>query len=114
MIREILDLLDRCYCRKVKTKQPATYTQIYMLIKQIYKDAHAKWWNNKCAEIVELERLHRSKEMHEKVKEMAKARNDQRRECIRDQDGRMFFLSRCTDEDVGRVRMRDTIMTTKA
>ena len=84
MIQEILDLL--CYCRKVKTKQPATYKQIDMLIKQMCKDAHTKWWNNKCAEIVELERLQRSKEMHEKVKEMAKAGNDQRRcECIKNQ-----------------------------
>ena len=96
MIWEILDLLDRCYCRKVKTKQPATYKQIDMLIKQICNDAHTKWWNNKCAEFVELERLHRSKEIHEKVKEMAKAGNDQRRsECIKDKYGRMFF-----DQDV--------------
>ena len=40
MIQETLDLL--CYCRKVKTKQPASYKQICMLIKQICKDVYTK------------------------------------------------------------------------
>ena len=35
------------------------------------KERKAAWWNEKCKEIEELERKHKTKEMHAKVKEMS-------------------------------------------
>ena len=34
------------------------------------KERKEVWWNEKCEEIEELERKHKTKEMHAKVKEM--------------------------------------------
>ncbi len=35
------------------------------------KERNEAWWNEKCEEIEELERKHKTKEMHAKVKEMS-------------------------------------------
>ena len=64
--------------------QSATYKQIDEVIKQICTDAKEQWWNTKCAEIGELKRSHRSKQMHEHVKETTTAGSNQTGdECIK-------------------------------
>ena len=50
------------------------------------------WWYEKCKEIEELERKHKTKEMHAKVKEMStKKRSKSGINCIRNKYGKMLF-----------------------
>ena len=58
------------------------------------KERKEAWWNEKCKEIEELERKHKTKEMHAKVNEMStKKRSKSGTNCIRDKNGKMLFDS---------------------
>ena len=58
------------------------------------KERKEAWWNEKCEEIEESERKHKTKEMHAKVKEMStKKRSKSGTNCIGDKNGKMLFNS---------------------
>ena len=60
----------------------------------MYKERKEAWWNEKCEEIEELERKHKTKELHAKVKEMStKKCSKSGTNCIRDKNGKMLFDS---------------------
>ena len=87
---EILKLMED----RKKHKGTAKYKEIDKQIRKRCKEAKETWWNMKCGEIESLEREHKSKEMHDKVKEMCnKRRSNQGNNCISDKNGKMLFDS---------------------
>ena len=85
---EILKLMEERKKHKGKTK----YKEIDQQIKRKCKEAKEIWWNMKCSEIENLEKEHKTKEMHDKVKEMSnKRRSNQGSNCICDKNGQMLF-----------------------
>ena len=77
-----------------KHKGTEKYKEIDKEIRHMYKERKEAWWNEKCKEIEKLERKHKTKEMHAKVKEMAtKIRSTSGTNCIRDKNGKMLFDS---------------------
>ena len=59
------------------------YKEIDKEIRYMCKQRKEAWWNEKCKEIEELERKHKTKEMHAKVKEMStKKRSKSGTNCI--------------------------------
>ena len=88
MTEEILD--------KMKERKPRTKIQRYKRLKQDIDTectaAKENFWNQKCAEIENLEATQRHKEMHKKIKEITNERQKPKgSKCIRDKEGRMLF-----------------------
>ena len=66
MTQEILDMMNE---RKVRKNSP-DYKLIDKEIKRKCKERKEEWYNDLCKEIEELEREHKIRELHEKVKKM--------------------------------------------
>ena len=77
-----------------KHKDTEKYKEIDKEIRHMCKERKEAWWNETCKEIEELERKHKTKEMHAKVKEMStKKRSKSGTKRIRDKNGKMLFDS---------------------
>ncbi|KAJ8046066.1 Craniofacial development protein 2 [Holothuria leucospilota] len=89
MTEDILDLMN---VRK-RSKSEEEYQRIDKEIKSKCKRAKEAWYNSRCEETEELERIHDVKRMHEKVKDLT----DRRRHikisgsCIKSNDWNMLF-----------------------
>ena len=67
MTNEILQtMLERKKCNGTET-----YIEIDKEIRHMCKERKEAWWNERYNEIEELERKHKTKEMHAKMKEMS-------------------------------------------
>ena len=87
------EILQKMQDRK-KNKGTDKYKEIDKEIRHMCKERKEAWWNEKCKEIEELERKHKTKEMHANVKEMStKKRSKCETNCIRDKNGKMLFDS---------------------
>ena len=69
-------------------------------IKTACRAAKEKWFNDRCDELLVLEKNHNSKEMHAKVKEAigAKKKRTRLQACIKDKDGNILFETGLIEE----------------
>ena len=82
-----------------KRKGIEKYKEMDKEIRHICKERKEAWWNEKCEEIEEWERKHKTKEMHAKVKEMStKKHSKSGTNCICDENVKTLFDSNDIDE----------------
>ena len=89
MTDKIKDLLRR---RKKEEHQSPKYREIEKEIRKECREAKEKWFNERCDEIMELEKNHNSRELHRRVKDLTgKNKKSTDSGCIKDKDGNMLF-----------------------
>ena len=90
MTNEILDLMEERRNNKQNTPE---YKRINAVIQSKCKRRKEQWYNDRCAEIEELEKEHRMTEMHDKVRLLTDRKRNIKtsNECVRDKDGRLLF-----------------------
>ena len=93
MTEEIKDLMKKRKEEKAQHGEKSDrYEQINLEIVSKCREAKEVWFNSLCDEIGELERNHKSKEMHRKVKSMTgKNKKAEDSGCIKDENGNMLF-----------------------
>lgn len=90
MTVEILEKMEER--KKEKNKDSFRYRQLKRQIDDECTKAKEKYWNEKCTEIETLEKHHKSRDMHKKIKEVVENRKDARgSNCIKDKNGKMLF-----------------------
>ena len=96
MTGDILKLIEE----RSKLKETAEYNRKDKEIKAACREAKEKWFNDRCDEMLLLEKNHNSKEMHAKVKEAigAKKQRTKLQECIKDKDGNILFETSLIEE----------------
>ena len=78
----------------------AEYNRIDRRIKNACITAKEEWLNEKCEEILKLEKDNNSKEMHRQVKEVTgnKRKTSNQNQCIKDKKGNILFEKELIDE----------------
>ena len=90
MTEDILQLMDTR--KKLKGKDNIQYNNVSREIKRKCKEEKENWWSKQCDEIEKLENQHKTKEMHDKIKEVTGGKKRTRgSECIKDKDGNILF-----------------------
>ena len=79
--------------RKSRKKDKKEYNRIDREIKTKYKAAKEQWFNDRCAEIEDLERTHQSRQLHAEVKQLTDRKSGLKTSsgCIRNKDGKLIF-----------------------
>ena len=87
------DILNKMDERKaVKRRNEEHYQQLLKEISNDCKVANENWLNEQCWEVEDLERHFRTKEMHQKIKQMAiKTKTNINMGCIKDRNGIILF-----------------------
>ena len=88
MNNEILQLMKD---RKSLKNRPQAYNEKDKEIRAKCKQAKETFWNTKCEEIERLEREHKSREMHKKIKETTESKTYNIGGCIKDKEGNILF-----------------------
>ena len=89
MTDEILNLMNE---RREKKRKTEEYKEIDKKIKSMCKKAKIEWWDTKCKDIERLEKEYKTKEMHDRIKDVTgKDKHQRGNELIRDKDGNMLF-----------------------
>ena len=88
MTQEILDMMEE---RRVRKNNP-DYKLIDKETKRKCKERKEEWYNDLCKEIEELEREHKIRELHEKVKKMTDRKRNIKTNsgCIKDKNGKLL------------------------
>ena len=86
------DILEMMKERREKKGTPE-YKRIATVIKKRCKERKEEWYNSLCKEVEDLEKSHKMKEMHKKVKEMTDRKRGIKTSsgCIKDRNGRILF-----------------------
>ena len=87
------DILNKMGERKaVKGRNEECYQQLNKEISNDCRLAKENWLNEQCREIEDLERQFRTKEMHQKVKQITnKSKTNTNMGCIKDRNGNILF-----------------------
>ena len=90
MTDEILDKMDQR--RKQKSDgDKVGYDELNREIRADCEMAKDEWYQNRCNEIEELERKHKSRALHQRVKELRDRKNIETSSgCIKDKDGELI------------------------
>ena len=88
------DKLEMMMKRREK-KGTAEYKKIDKMIKKRCKERKEEWYNSLCKEVEDLEKSHKVKEMHKKVKEITDRKRGIKTSsgCIKDRMA-VFYLTR--------------------
>ena len=86
------DILEMMKERREK-KGTSEYKQIDKTIKKRCKERKEEWYNSLCKEVEDLEKSHKMREMHKKVKEITDRKRGIKTSsgCIKDRNGRVLF-----------------------
>ena len=89
MTDKIKELFKR---RKEEKDHTDKYLELDKEIRRECREAKEKWFNDRCDEIMEMEKNHNSRELHRKVKDLTgKNKRSADSGCIKDRDGNMLF-----------------------
>ena len=93
MTEEIKQLMEERKREKVRYGEKSeAYELVNKNISRKCREAKESWFNSVCDEITELEKSHKSKEMHRIVKKVTgKNKKAEDSGCIKDEDGNMLF-----------------------
>ena len=95
MTGEIMELIEKRKQLKKpdQNEQTEEYNEMDKRIKDECRLAKDKWFNEECDEIMQLEKEHNIREMHNKVKNLTKKKKGAKAasSCIRDEEGKMLF-----------------------
>ena len=90
MADHILNLMENR--KQFKNTDKDEYNSLNKQINLVYKEAKEKWLVNQCEEVEQLEKQYKSREMHNKVKELAsKHTKTIASGCIKDKNGNILF-----------------------
>ena len=90
MTNDILELMEER--KKCKNRDKEKYDYIDKQITTACRNAKEQWLRGKCEEVELLEKQHKSKEMHKKVKELTiKNKHKKSGGCIKDKNGKLLF-----------------------
>ena len=90
MTDDILNKMDKR--KEMKGKDEQKYRQLDKEISNECNSAKIKWLNEQCENIEELEKHFRSKEMHQKIKQVTgKSKGNKGTGCIKDKNGNILF-----------------------
>ena len=101
MTQEILNLMTKR--KEIKEKNGSSDVEYNKMDRRIKKEcikAKEEWFNEKCDELLKLERDNNSKEMHRKVKEVTgiKKKSSSGTQCIKDKLGNLLFEKESIDD----------------
>ena len=87
------DILEKMReCRKAKSNDQAKYKRLGKEIEMDFRRAKDEWWHTKCEKVETLQSQHRTREMHEKIKEVTgQGRKQKGSNFIKDRNGNMLF-----------------------
>ena len=78
--------------KALKGRNEEHYKQLYKEISNDCKLTKENWLNEECREVEDLERQFRTKEMHQKVKQITnKSKTNTNMGCIKDRNGNILF-----------------------
>ena len=90
MTDDILNKMDEI--KAMKGRNEECYQQLNKEISNDCRLAKENWLNEKCREVVDLERQLRTEEMHQKVKQITnKSKTNTNIGCIKDRNGNILF-----------------------
>ena len=89
------DILEMMRDRREK-RGTSEYQRIDKMIKKRCKERKEEWYNSLYKEVEDLEKSHKVKKMHEKVKEITDRKRGIKTSsgCIKDRNGRVFFYKK--------------------
>ena len=87
------DILDKMDLRRIpKNNDPKQYDKLNREVTDMCRNAKEDWMIQQCQEVEELDRGHKVKEMHNRVKELTTLKSWKRSSgCIESKDGRILF-----------------------
>ena len=90
MTDDILNKMDERKATKGRNKE--CYQQLNKEISNDCRVAKENWLNEQCREVEDLERQFRTKEMHQKIKQMTnKSKTNTNMRCMKDRNGNILF-----------------------
>ena len=90
MTDHILNLMENR--KQFKNSDKDEYNRLNKQINLACKEAKEKWLVNKCEEVEQLEKQYKSREMHNKVKELTSKNTKKKASgCIKDKNGNILF-----------------------
>ena len=101
MTPQILNLMiERKEIKERNGDNDEEYIRMDKRIKKACIKAKEDWFDEKCDELIKLEKNHNSREMHRKVKEVTgiKKKSSSKNQCIKDKFGNLLFEKELIDE----------------
>ena len=99
------DIFNKMDERKaVKGRNEECFQQLNKEISNVCRVANKNWLNEQCRKVEDLERQFRTKEMHQKVKQMTnKSKTNTNIGCIKDRNGNILFDKEKNSREIGRI-----------
>ena len=87
---DILNLMENQ--KQFKNSNKDEYNRLIKQINLAWKEAKEKWLVNQCGEVEQLEKQYKSREMHNKMKELTSKNTKKKASgCIKDKNGNILF-----------------------
>ena len=93
------EILTKMKERKAEKRGSKPYNEMDKEMRKMYDSAKEQWYNENCKETERLEKEHRSRELHNKVKELTnRGKRGTRNACITNKNGEMLFEEEAIQE----------------